>query len=180
MFLAELWVHDVNILIEYLDDELINVRKIAFETASAINGGCKELEKNKKEEARLREKSRLLELRQEIEYLRKQIAQLSYQSKVRTAICVFEGIILVLSFFSKIILGMIICAAILLTGLVSLAATYLFIRKIGGMIAQACSHYGVIEANIKVFDYRELETIDLERSPYQRIRYDRADLAGPL
>lgn len=180
MFLAEIWVHNVNMLMEYLDDELLNVRKIAFETASAINGGCKELEKNKKEEARLREKSRLLELRQEIEHLRRQIAQLSYQSKVRTAVCVFEGVILVLSLFSRTTLGIIICAAILFTGLVSLAATYLFIRKSGSLIAQACSHYGVIEANIKVFDYRELETIDLERSPYQRIRYDKADLAGPL
>lgn len=180
MFIIEGWVNGTNDLIEYLDEELLRIRKIAYETAIALNYECRNLEKNKKEEARLREKSRLLELREEIEILRKQIAQLAYQSRIKTATVLFEAAVLVFSFFSKAPLGIILCALALLTGVISLIATYVYLKRSSTLMVQACSQYGVIEANIKTFDYRELETIDLDRLPFRTIKYDRRELAGPL
>lgn len=180
MFIIEGWVNGTNDLIEYLDEELLRIRKIAYETAIALNQECQNLEKNKKEEARLREKSRLLELREEIEILRKQIAKIAYQSRIRTATVIFEAIIFVFSLFSKMPFSTILCALILLAGIISLIANYVCLKRSSTLMVQACSQYGVIEANIKTFDYRELETIDLDRLPFRTIKYDRRELAGPL
>ena len=63
-------------------------------------------------------------------------------------------------------------------GLSSLIATYVRLKKKADKIIQACSRYGVIEANIKIFDYRELETIDLEKLPFYRVKYSKADLGS--
>lgn len=178
MHIIDEWVDSTNLLMEFLDKELLTIRKNSYETAAELNKGCGELDKNTKEQARMKEKARLLPLNQEIGYLRRQIAKLVYDSRRRSVICVFEVVIFAILCFQGTPAAIVVGLVCLLAGLFSLGMTYFYIRKSSDLIIQACSRYGVIEANIKVFDYRDLETINLERLPFPSIKYSREDLIG--